>query len=110
MTYPHTPGHKGRHTGIAAAEAIEPKVGTLKARVLAYVKDHGPVTPEEIARATGIFDQTCRARCSELAAVGLLEDSGETGVARGGRRAIKWRVPLPAKDVGYDDSGQYRLL
>lgn len=110
MTYPHTPGHKGRDTGIAAADAIAPKVGTLKARVLEWLRGHGPATPEEVSAALGIHNQTVRSRCSELSSVGLLEDSGERGPAIGGRRAIKWRVRAPATPVSHDEKGQFLLL
>lgn len=87
--YPDTPGHKGRDTGRAAAAGIEPRAGTIRARVLAAIREL-PGTPEEIAERIGEPVLNCRPRTSELAAKALIYDSGERRMAMGGRMAIVW--------------------
>jgi predicted ArsR family transcriptional regulator len=90
--YPDSPGHKGnRDTGRAAAAGIEPRAGTIRARVLAAIRER-PGTPEELADRMGEPVMNVRPRCSELAAKDLIEDSGERAVAMGGRKAIRWKA------------------
>jgi predicted ArsR family transcriptional regulator len=90
--YPDSPGHKGnRDTGRAAAAGIEPRAGTIRARVLAAIRER-PGTPEELADRMGEPVMNVRPRCSELAAKDLIEDSGERAVAMGGRKANRWKA------------------
>lgn len=89
--YPDTPGHKGRDTGRAAAAGIEPQAGTIRAKVLAAIREK-PGTPEEVAERIGEPVLNCRPRFSECVALGLIEDTGERHQAMGGRRAIVWRA------------------
>lgn len=90
--YPDTPGHKGnRDTGSAAAAGMEPKVGTIRARVLAAIREK-PGTPEEIAERIGEPVLNTRPRTAELSKMGLIEDSGERAKAMGGRMAIRWKA------------------
>lgn len=90
--YPSHPGWKGRGTSKAAADGIAPEAKGLRARVLEAVKARQG-TPEQIAHRLGVPLMNVRPRLSELAAVGLVEDSGERGTAMGGRKAIVWRAP-----------------
>ena len=89
--YPNQPGFKRRQTAKAAAEAIAPKETTIRERVLAALKAK-PGTPEQIASRIGETVMNVRPRCSQLAALGLIEDSGDRGTAMGGRRAIVWKA------------------
>lgn len=90
--YPDAPGHKGnRDTGRAAAAGMEPKAGTIRARVLTAIRERSG-TPEEIADRIGEPVLNVRPRISECAAKNLIEDSGERGPAFGGRRSIRWRA------------------
>lgn len=88
--YPDTPGHKGnRDTGRAAAAGIEPRAGTIRARVLAAIRER-PGTPEEIAERIGEPVLNCRPRFSEAVKMCLIYDTGERRQAMGGRKAIVW--------------------
>lgn len=90
--YPDTPGHKGnRDTGRAAAAGMEPKAGTIRARVLAAIREK-PGTPEEIAERIREPVMNVRPRISECSVLGLVEDSGERAKAMGGRMAIRWKA------------------
>lgn len=91
FSYPNGPGWKARETSRAAAEAIAPKAATIRERVFAALKVQ-PGTPEQIAKRIGEAVMNVRPRCSQLAAAGLIEDSGARGPAMGGRNAIVWRV------------------
>lgn len=89
--YPHSPGAKRRDTSFAAAAAIAPKATIIRERVLEALKVQ-PGTPEQIASRIGETVMNVRPRCSQLAALGLIEDSGARGTAMGGRKAIIWRA------------------
>lgn len=89
-SYPHEPGWKARDTARQAAEGVAPKAKPLRVRVLEELQ-RGEGTPEQIADRIGAPLMNTRPRLSELAAQGLIEDSGKRGRAAGGRRAIVWR-------------------
>ena len=89
--YPDAPGFKARETAEDAANGIAGKAGSLRARVYAELRV-GPATPEDIALRLGEPVHNIRPRLSELAARGLVEDSGDRGTAMGGRQAIRWRL------------------
>ena len=89
--YPDTPGWKGQATSRAAAEGIAPTAKSLRERVLEAVRLH-PGTPEDIARRLGEPVLNVRPRTSELFRAGLIERTGITGKALGGRDAIIWRA------------------
>lgn len=83
-------------TSRAAARAVAPAAGTLRARVLAHVRACGGAgaTDEEIQQATGMPANTERPRRIELVRAGLLVDSGTTARGRSGRAAARW-VAVP---------------
>lgn len=89
--YPDVPGARRRDTSKAAADAIAPRVGSLRERVLACVKLK-PGTPERIANILGEPVMNIRPRLSELSKTGLVKDSGRRGKAMGGRKAIIWEA------------------
>lgn len=89
MSEPHIPGSD---TSALAAEAIEPRTGTLEALVLAHViacGAHG-ATDEEIADALCTTGSTERPRRVRLVQRGLLVDSTYRRVTRSGRFAVVW--------------------
>ena len=84
-------------TARAAALHIRPNAPKLRDRVLRHIEER-PSTPEDI------FERLCREgvvtvltsvrpRCSELARLGLITDSGERDLAESRRcKAIVWRA------------------
>lgn len=99
MTYPHTPGWKAVSTGgtaEAAARHMAPKAPTLRERVLALLEST-PAIPETLLahlRKEGVSTvlTSVRRRCSELARMGMICDSGRREPGEGGCMAIVWRV------------------
>jgi len=78
-------------TSKEAAEAIEPKAGTLRAKVLAFIRRqsrHG-ATDEEIQDALRMNPSTQRPRRVELVEQKLRAGSG-TRPTRSGRAAVVW--------------------
>ncbi|MDI7775512.1 hypothetical protein [Asticcacaulis sp. EMRT-3] len=66
------------------------------------------MTPEQITRAlheAGGHDllMSIRPRCSELARMGLIRDSGERGIGEGGCKAIKWQAVTTGTAEGARD-------
>jgi len=91
MTYPNTPGHKGpAETSRAAADAIKPKVLTIRESVLAAITLWGPMTADEIASRLRLSILAVRPRCSELCKLGVIQDSGERRLNASGIRAVVW--------------------
>lgn len=92
MTYPITPGHKGTvETGREAAMAFAPKLGRRQAEALAALENLGVASAEEVAEATKRHWYLTRPRLSELAAQGLVTDSGQRGYGALGGKVIRWR-------------------
>lgn len=89
--YPHSAGWKARDTSRAAAEAMTPKVKSLRARVFDAIAER-PSTPEEVAARIGEPVMNCRPRAAELSKLGKIVDSGLRRAAMGGRKAIVWMV------------------
>jgi predicted ArsR family transcriptional regulator len=90
FTYPVAAGFKGpAETGRQAAQSID--AGTLRARVLAELSN-GPGTADEIAFRLRVDKLSIRPRCSELAAMGKIEDSGVRRENSSGRRAVVWQI------------------
>lgn len=81
----HTP------TSNAAAERIEPTAGTLRALVLAYVRECGEIgaTDEEMQLALEMNPSTQRPRRQELEKLGFIRRiDGFTRPTRSGRSAV----------------------
>ena len=92
MTYPNTPGHKGpAETSRAAADAIKPKAATVRQRVLWEI-GIGARTADEVAAMVGLSILAVRPRCSELARLGLIADTGMRRPNESGRMAVVWRL------------------
>lgn len=81
-------------TSKAAATSIEPKAGTLRAIVLAYIRGRGAygATCEEVECGAQIKHQTASARVRELAQAKLIVDSNSMRTTSSGRFAVVWRA------------------
>ena len=79
-------------TSISAAVAIEPKAGTLRARVLnaLRIRKHHGATDEELQTWLEMNPSTQRPRRVELLESGLIKDSGTTRQTKSGRSAVVW--------------------
>lgn len=87
--YPVTAGFKRYGTSSDAAYSIDAK--TLRARVLTELSK-APGTADEIARRLHTDKLSIRPRCSELAALGKIEDSGIRHLNASNKRAIVWQL------------------
>ena len=89
--YPDHPGHKGASdTGRRAANLVAPRATSIRARVLDVI-EIGNATAEQVADEINEHFMIVRARCSELRAKGLIEDSGQRGAGALGGNVIVWR-------------------
>lgn len=79
-------------TSRIAASLIAGHAGTLRAAVLAFVRERGAfgATDDEGEAGLGIKPQTYTPRRGELAADGLVVDSGARRKTASGRPAIVW--------------------
>ena len=87
--YPATPGAKTGGTSTEAAEAMKPRAGILRAKVLALLKVRR-LTTDECAEILKESVLAIRPRFSELRAQNLIEDTGDRRINDSGRRAIVW--------------------
>jgi hypothetical protein len=88
--YPAAPGFKERGgTSQEAAEAIEPRANTLRAKALAALELRA-LTPDEIADALGESVLAIRPRVTELFNLGRIEWTGEKRTNASGMRAKVW--------------------
>lgn len=97
LIYPNSPGWKKTDTSRAAALAMRPRAGLLKARVLAHLEHlaregYIGATADEVAKAIGETPFSCRPRIAELSKTGFILDSGFRKTNASGKSAIVWRV------------------
>lgn len=80
-----------RRTSQAGARHIAPKAGSLRARVLDFLRCCEGATDDEIADAFPEHDKaTVRARRVELVQAGLVRASGATRPGRSGCAMVVW--------------------
>ncbi len=91
FTYPVRAGFKRSGTSQAAAEKMNARAPTLKARVLALLQKDA-YTADEIAERLGITVLSARPRVAELNKMGLIYDTGLTSANASGLKAIIWRA------------------
>jgi len=79
-------------TSIAAADAIKPCADTLRARVLAYIREQGPTgaTDDECQAALNMGGSTQRPRRVELFQQGKICMAATMRRTRTGRKANVW--------------------
>lgn len=104
MPSPRTWSTATGETSKAAARKARATSSKLCRAILGHIRDNGPASPEELRGALApegfsSLVNTHRARCSDLAHMGLLIDSGERGVSEAGSRVIKWAIARVAVDV-----------
>jgi predicted ArsR family transcriptional regulator len=99
--YPHHPGAKGRSdTSYIAARLAAPRAKPIRQRTLEDI-ERAPATAEQVSERIGVHFMICRARCSELRAQGLIEDSGQRGDGALGGKVIVWRATTPAERAAF---------
>lgn len=91
------PGWKGRETSREAAESIQPHMNRLEQIVIDTIRDHGPMTADQIAIVSGVDKLSIRPRCSQLANEDrkggpVLVDTGERRVNESRKRAVVWGI------------------
>lgn len=79
-------------TSEIAALRMAPNAGTLRAKVLDFIRQHGAVTDEQIANGLSMNPSTERPRRIELVAGGLVEQAPGNGTTAAGRPAALWRA------------------
>jgi len=91
--YEYVP-HNGVHTSIKAARNIAPKVGSIGAKVMDFMRsrDEYGATLEEVETGTGISGNTVRPRMKTLRQRSQVVDSGTTRKTLAGNDAIVWKV------------------
>jgi predicted ArsR family transcriptional regulator len=90
--YPSVPGWKRTDTSREAADAIAPAKAVLQAKVLAALRDFGPLTADQCAFQLDIDKLSIRPRFTELKATGMIFDTGGRRFNGSGRRAIVWAL------------------
>lgn len=90
-TYPDAPGFKREGTSQEAATAIASRGRQLRQKALEIIKTT-PHTADEVASTLGESILSIRPRCSELARLGKIQDSGERRLNTSFKRAIVWRA------------------
>jgi hypothetical protein len=87
------PSQRHSPTSVAAAEAIEPKIGRLHRLVLqALAVSRYGETDEDLMRLTGLGGNTLRPRRRELQLWGKVRDSGRTRPVASGKDAVLWEI------------------
>lgn len=89
--YPERPGSKARDTARQAAEKVESKAATVRAKVRLLFEQGEQLTADECALRLGESILTVRPRLSELAALGEIVDSSQRRDNDSGHSAIVWR-------------------
>jgi hypothetical protein len=92
MACPTAPHQRHSDTSAAAAEAIGPKVPSLRAQLLGWLRERGEygATDEEIQTALWMAANTQRPRRVELVESGQVRDSGKRRLTSALREAVVW--------------------
>lgn len=99
LAYPNAPGARRNRNSRAAADAMQPRVRTLRDRVLDLLKD-GAFTTDEAAHILNKTVLAVRPRFSELFKMGLIIDTGRTRKNTSGQKATVWKA-VPEKAVAH---------
>jgi hypothetical protein len=92
------PAQEHSETSVAAAERIAPNAATLRAKVLAALREK-PMSDDEIQQELGMNGSTERPRRVELVRAGLVEDSGQRRKTASNREAVVWKVKKEAREL-----------
>jgi hypothetical protein len=77
---------RGSDTSKAAADSMQRASETIRADVLAYIRE-GAATCDEVEEGLSLTHQTASARIRELVLLGSVRDSGARRKTRSGRQA-----------------------
>ena len=95
--YPCCPSPGVTDTSRQAAEAILPRVQTLREKALAVIRER-PSSADEVSEALNESVLSMRPRVTELFKLGLIYDSGQRRKNQYGRNCIVWTtVPEQTK-------------
>lgn len=89
---------KVRPTSIEARRSIRSEdITVVQSALLEILREHGPLTDEEIARALveyrfHVSPSGARTRRAELVVLGRVRDSGKRGKTASGRTCIVWEL------------------
>lgn len=97
-------------TSHEAAQKAEKSASANKAIVLRALREHGPMTSEEISDVTGLVHWECTRRVPDLRHAGLVEDTGEVRLNRSGRKAVVWRAVPQGKASKVTDEPKQKGL
>lgn len=97
FAYPHQLGSQDRDTSRDAAAEIAPKAQILRARALEVLERSNGLTADQVAARLGMSILSIRPRCTELARMGKVRDSGERRLNASGKKAIVWMAVQPAR-------------
>lgn len=85
-------GWQGTDTSYEAAQDIAPKVATIRAQVLEYLRlNPGGLTTEELASLIGKPYRSVQPRLSELRDDGKIVDGGARRLGQYGKQICVWR-------------------
>ena len=89
--YPEAPGHKAAGTSAEAAQAVAEDAETLRADVLATLRQRA-LTADEIASHLGRSILSVRPRVSELRKMGKIRATGQRRPNASGHSATVWEA------------------
>jgi len=99
------PYQRHSRTSKAAADSVT-GAQTQRQAVLAYLKDNGFSTDEQMQKALGMNPSTQRPRRVELVRLGLVMNTGLTGTTSSGRSAVLWGYVHPLEKP----TGEWKIL
>lgn len=82
-------------TSRAAYESFAPISGRLDGLIVATLREHGALTCEQIERNISRSHQAVSGNLRHLVEKGHVIKSGDFGLTRSGRKAIKWKLAPP---------------
>lgn len=86
------PGWKGTDTSKEAASGVKLSAARYRTMTFNMLREHGPMTADEVAKALNLSVLTIRPRVSELRNAGRIADTGERRKNISGRNAAVWRA------------------
>lgn len=81
-----------RDTSREAARVVDPRRGTQRFRVLAWLVAHGPAVEETVTRFAGVHQNAGRLRLAELEHGGYVMRLPDTGLTSAGHKAHLWKA------------------
>lgn len=78
-----------------AYESVQPDIPDREAQVLAFIRDVGGATADEVYNTLGMRQNTVSSLIAQLAKAGKLMNSKSTRRTTTGRPAIVWKIATP---------------